>query len=72
MSARQHLKEDRKALRLNFIAQAIAMLSRHELEALADWLIDAIDSADGDCELEDSYDQETIEEHESDSYGGVA
>ena len=70
MSARQHVRESRKPLPLNLIAQAIPMLSRHELEALADRLIDAIDSADGDCDLEDSYDQEAIDEREPDSYGG--
>ena len=48
------------------------MFSRHELKALADRLIDAIDSADDDCELEDSFDLETIEEYEPDSYGGAA
>ena len=71
MSARQHVRESRKPLPLNLIAQAIPMLSRHELEALADRLIDAIDSADGDCDLEDSYDQVAIDEREPDSHGGV-
>ena len=70
MSARQHVLEGRKPLPLDLIAQAIPMLSRHELEALADRLIDAIDGADGDCDLEDSYDQEAIDEREPDSYGG--
>ena len=51
MSARQHVREGRKALPLDLIAQAIPMLSRHELAALADRLIDAIDSADDDCDL---------------------
>ena len=64
MSARQYVGEGRKALALDLIAQAIPMLSRHELAALADRLIDAIDSADGDCDLEDSYDQEVIDERE--------
>ena len=61
MSARQHVREGRKALPLDLIAQAIPMLSRHELAALADRLIDAIDSADDDCDLEDSHDQEAID-----------
>ena len=69
MSARQHTAEGCKHLPLNLIVQAIPMLSRHELEALADRLIDAIDSADGDCDIEDSYDQEAIDEREPDSYG---
>lgn len=70
MSARQNVREGRKRLPLDLIAQAIPMLSRNELAALADRLIDAIDSADGDCDLEDSYDQEAIDEREPDSYGG--
>ena len=70
MSARQHVMDGRKVLPLDLIAQAIPMLSRHELAALADRLIDAIDSADGDCDIEDSYDQESIDEREPDSYGG--
>ena len=51
---RQHLQTNRgsKALPLDLIAQAIPMLSRHELAALADRLIDAIDSADDDIDLE--------------------
>ena len=71
MSARQHVLEGRKPLPLDLIAQAIPMLSRHELEALADRLIDAIDGADGDCDLEDGYDQEAIDKREPDSHGGV-
>ena len=71
MSARQHVREGRKALPLDLIAQAIPMLSRHELAALADRLIIAIDSADGDCDLEDGYGQEAIDEREPDSLGGV-
>ena len=49
---RQHINRGAKALPLDLIAQAIPMLSRHELAALADRLIDAIDSADGDTDLE--------------------
>ena len=71
MSVRQHVREGRKALPLDLIAQVIPMLSRHELAALADRLIDAIDSADDDCDLEDGYGQEAIDEREPDSYGGV-
>lgn len=47
------------------------MLSRHELAALADRLIDAIDSADGDCDLEDNHDQEAIDEREPECEGGA-
>ena len=73
MTMRQHdqIRREAKALPLDLIAQAIPMLSRHELASLADRLIDAIDSADGDCDLEDSYDQEAIDEREPDSRGGV-
>ena len=56
MSASQHVIEGRKPLPLDLIAQAIPMLSRHELAALADRLIDAIDSADGDTDLEPEVD----------------
>ena len=56
MSARQHVREGRKALPLDLMAQAIPMLTRHELAALADRLIDAIDSADGDTDLEPEVD----------------
>ena len=51
MSARQHVTQGHRALPLDLIAQAIPMLSRHELVALADRLIDAIDSADGDTDM---------------------
>lgn len=71
MSARQHVREGRGPLPLDLIAQAIPMLSRHELAALADRLIDAIDSTDGDGDLEDTYDQEGIDEREPDSQGGI-
>lgn len=56
MRQHHHSKEGSKALPLNLIAQAIPMLSRHELAALADRLIDAIDSADGDADLEPKMD----------------
>lgn len=56
MSRRQSVREGRKALPLDLIAQAIPMLSRHELAALADRLIDAIDSTDGDTDMEPEID----------------
>ena len=52
MSGRQHVWEGRKPLPLDLMAQAIPMLSRHDLAALADRLIDAIDTCDGDDDLE--------------------
>lgn len=66
MSRRQNIREGRKALPLNLIAQAIPMLTRGELAALADRLIDYLDEQDGDCDLEDSHDQEAIDEREED------
>ena len=71
MSARLNIREGRKALPLDLIAQAIPMLSRHELAALADRLVDRLDELDGDTDLEDSYDQEAIDEREPDSHGGA-
>lgn len=70
---RQHhrIREGRKALPLNLIAQAIPLLSRGELAALADRLIDALDSTEPDCDLEDNHDQEAIDEREPD-YEGAA
>lgn len=46
-------------LPLNLIAQAVPMLTRHELAALADRLIDALDLVDGDCDLEEDDDSGT-------------
>jgi len=71
MRQHHHIRRGVKALPLDLIAQAIPMLSRHELAALADRLIDAIDSADGDCDLEDNHDQEAIDEREPDCEGGA-
>lgn len=70
MRQHHHIRRGAKALPLDLIAQAIPMLSRHELAALADRLIDAIDSADGDCDLEDNHDQEAIDEREPEEEGG--
>lgn len=42
------------------------MLSRSELAALADRLIDALDSTEPDPDLEDSHDQEATDEREED------
>ena len=35
------------------LAQAIPMLTRHDLEALTERLIDVLDAMDGDCDTED-------------------
>ncbi|WP_066561008.1 hypothetical protein [Croceicoccus bisphenolivorans] len=41
------------ALPLTLLAQAIPMLSRHDLEALTERLIDRLDEMDPDADLED-------------------
>lgn len=71
MSARQQYRGSGSPLPLNLIAQAIPMLNRGELAALADRLIDALDSTEPDCDLEDGHDQEAIDEREPDSEGGA-
>ena len=71
MSRRQHIKEGRKALPIALIGQAIRKLSRHELEAVTERLIERLDELDGDSDLEDSHDQEAIDEREPDSHGGA-
>ena len=66
MSARQNMREGRKALPLHLIAQALPMLTRHELAAVTERLIERLDELDGDSDLEDSHDQEAIDEREED------
>lgn len=53
MSARQQYRGSGSPLPLNLIAQAIPMLNRSELAALADRLICALDTTEPDCDLED-------------------
>lgn len=45
-------------------AKTIATLPRREVAALAERLIELLDLADGDPDLEDSHDQEWIDERE--------
>jgi hypothetical protein len=71
MSARQNMREGRKALPLHLIAQALPKLTRHELAAITERLIERLDELDGDPDLEDSHDQEAIDEREPDSEGGA-
>jgi hypothetical protein len=66
MSARQQIREGRKALPLHLIAQAVPMLTRYELAAVTERLIERLDELDGDADLEDSHDQEAIDEREQD------
>ena len=68
MSRRQQIRGGATALPLSLISQAIPMLSRHELAALSERLIDRLDAVDGDPDLEDSHDQEAIDEREPDSH----
>ena len=58
-------------LPLALIGQAISMLSRHELEALTERLIDRLDELQGDVDLEDSHDQEGIDEREEEPAEGM-
>lgn len=53
MSRRQQIRGGATALPLSLISQAIPMLSRHELAALTERLIDRLDILDGNCDLED-------------------
>lgn len=74
MSARQQVKDGRKALPLNLIAQAVPFLTRSELAALADRLIDALDSTEPDPDLEDDdpagqYDEDTYTGRRPKGYG---
>lgn len=65
------------ALPLSLIAQAVPKLSRHDLEALTERLIDALDFLDGDPDLEDSDDDTAADDwpcdedfdHEPEDYG---
>lgn len=45
-------------LPLDLLAQSIPMLTRNDLEALTERLIDVLDGMDGDCDLEDGTDAE--------------
>jgi len=53
MSRRQQIRGGATALPLSLISQAIPMLSRHELAALTERLIERLDTLDGDCDTED-------------------
>ena len=71
MSARQQVREGRKALPIALIGQAIRKLTRHELEAVTERLIERLDELSGDPDLEDSHDQEAIDEREPECEGGA-
>lgn len=71
MSAHHQIREGRKALPVALIGQAIRKLSRHELEAITERLLERLDELDGDPDLEDTHDQEAIDEREPDSEGGA-
>lgn len=50
------------ALPLDLLAQSIPMLTRSDLEALTEHLIDALDRMDGDCDLEDGDDDDQCDD----------
>lgn len=52
MSRSQQIRGGATALPLSLISQAIPMLSRHELAALTERLIERLDTLDGDCDVE--------------------
>lgn len=52
MSARQQVRKGHKALPVALIGQAIRKLTRHELEAVTERLIERLDEIDGDVDLE--------------------
>ena len=56
MSARQQVREGHKALPVALIGQAIRKLTRHELEAVTERLIERLDEIDGDVDLESEED----------------
>lgn len=56
---------------LHLIAQAIPRLSRHDLEALAERLIERLDQQDGDTDLEDDDPSGQCDEDEINTANGV-
>lgn len=63
MGKHHHPGSGSQPLPLALLAQAIPMLSRNDLEALTERLIDVLDDMDGDTEREDD-DQDTSVEDE--------
>lgn len=53
MSARQQYQGSGWPLPIALIGQAIRKLSRHELEAITERLIERLDELDGDCDREE-------------------
>ena len=53
MSRRQQVREGRKALPIALIGQAIRKLTRHELEAVTERLIERLDELSGCEDMED-------------------
>lgn len=54
------------ALPLNLIAQAVPMLTRHELAALTERLLEALDGIDGDPDLEPDDEDTTVDDQPCD------
>ena len=53
----QQMTGGASALPLNLLTQAIPMLTRHELESLTERLIEVLDEADGDLDIEPNGDE---------------
>lgn len=53
MSRRHPFWEGATELPLSLISQAVPLLTRHELTALTECLIERLDVLDGDCDIED-------------------
>lgn len=56
--ATQHYTGKAQAFPLALIGQAVGKLSRHELEALTERLLERLDEVEGDPDLEDALDTE--------------
>jgi hypothetical protein len=70
MASRAHTAGGPKGLPLALIAQAIAKLSRNDLEALTERLIDYLDEQDGDADTELNGDEQDACNAEDDFGGG--
>lgn len=65
MSRRHPFWEGATEVPLSLISQAVPMLTRYELVALTERLIERLDALDGDCDIEDD---DPLEE---DDHGGT-
>ena len=73
MSARQQVREGRKALPIALIGHAIRKLTRHELEAVTERLIERLDELSGCEDMEDDDPAGTdLDKGEDDGANGYA